>query len=1274
MKIDDAILNKLDQLEKKDIRLWSEDGKLKFKAPAGLLSDEDKAFLKEHKATIIEYFENNIIDIVIDKKNQYEPFKMTEIQQAYVLGRNKAFEYGGTACHIYMEFEYDELQKDKAQNVWNQIIQRHPMFRATMAVDGYQQILSTVPEFEIKEVKCNHQDIIETRKKIKKELDHKIYDTTQWPLHTVVLTKDENSTILHLSIEFISADWSSIWTVLGEFESLYFNPNKSLPQLDLTFRDYMMAEEKLRTGSNYYRDKSYWINRIDTLPSAPELPILPQDNDGIGRFTRNQFNIPKDKWDQFCNLSRKYGVTPTNAVMSAYGMTIARWSKNKSFCLNLSILNRLELHPQVSQIVGDFTASNLLEMHQTIGSSFQEIAKASNRQLFDDLDHRLFTGVNVLRELQQRKGSSLMPYVFTGAIGLIPIENSKLVGKMTNQGISQTPQVFMDCQAMDTIEGLNINIDTRDDIFPQGFIEDFCQTLENLLLELATNDDSWTKKPLYLPLPSEQTKIIESVNQTKTKQEKYLLHEKVMKKLQQDSLKFAVADHEVCWNRQQLKEVVYKIIGLLQDQGIGYQDVVAIALPKSRWQVAACLAILSIGATYVPLQIKSAKKRALNILEKVNAKCLISNEFIGFDSNKMITIEQIENSKIQRQIEISNQTTLDDIAYIIFTSGSTGEPKGVSMSHGGAINTIEAINTIFNISESDRVFNLSQLNFDLSVYDIFGVIGVGGGIVIVDDNQYKNPVHWVEMINKYEVTIWNSVPALMQLLLTYLEFEKQVKIHSLSTILLSGDWIPLDLPTQLQHIYPKANIVSLGGATEGGIWSNYHICNQTLQNPQQWKSIPYGKPLPNQGFMILDSHMQPCPFWVAGDLYITGESLAIEYWQNELLTQSSFMEINGIKAYKTGDVGCYHPDGNIEFIGRSDNQIKLRGHRVELGEVEVTIKKQLQVTDVRCVIHEVSNEKKLVAIIVNDQIIDEKTLESELLNWLPNYMIPTICIMSDEIALTANGKVDKNAINQLIEDNIYQNSSKEMNERDLTTTETIIKEIMMEILELENIGLNDDFYEMGANSLLLARAAGQINQKIQSSNAFDSYLVQLLNHPTIEAMSKFIDQSNESTDEDIQKLDKIELEFNQKEDNCLKVIFDSNTTTVLNDLKNQNIGSYLFVPLGYDDQQVIEFIQNKGFETIELLANDSELETCLDLASNLILQGIIPTLVHIVETNQENEVSIDSPYMGDLQFILTISSIDEKDEIISALEDFCIGEITITEAKTSTALFNIITS
>lgn len=296
----------------------------------------------------------------------------------------------------------------------------------------------------------------------------------------------------------------------------------------------------------------------------------------------------------------------------------------------------------------------------------------------------------------------------------------------------------------------------------------------------------------------------------------------------------------------------------------------------------------------------------------------------------------------------------EDLAYIIFTSGTTGVPKGVMITHAAAENTIFDMNEKFNISNKDVFLALTKLSFDLSIYDVFGCFDVGGTLVIPKESSATNPFHWLELVEKYKVTIWNSVPALLKMLLQEINEANKQKLQSLRLILLSGDVIDNKLPGKVREILSDYRMVSLGGATEASIWSLYWDITDFTGNTL----IPYGIPLSNQKMFVLDSNFKQCPNEVKGEIYIGGLGLASGYYGDKELTEEKFLYNEELeeRLFRTGDIGYYTKNGILMICGRKDNQIKINGNRVEIGEIESVIKETKEVTDCTVVYHKEANK------------------------------------------------------------------------------------------------------------------------------------------------------------------------------------------------------------------------------------------------------------------------------------------------------------------------------
>jgi amino acid adenylation domain-containing protein len=360
--------------------------------------------------------------------------------------------------------------------------------------------------------------------------------------------------------------------------------------------------------------------------------------------------------------------------------------------------------------------------------------------------------------------------------------------------------------------------------------------------------------------------------------------------------------------------------------------------------------------------------------------------------------------------------TADSAAYVIFTSGSTGQPKGVIVKHRPVINLISWVNRFVGVTAADRLFFVTSMCFDLSVYDIFGMLAAGGCVDIVPGCKMKDPEELARYLSDRPVTFWDSAPAAFGYLAPFLEANgRSVAQSSLRTVFLSGDWIPLSMPDRIHELFPSVRIVALGGATEAAVWSNYFVVDRVERH---WRSIPYGRPIQNARYYILDEHLQPQPIGVPGNLYIGGECLAAGYFGDPTTSASKFIpdpfaaEL-GRTMYCTGDLAQFMPDGTIEFLGRIDQQVKIRGFRIELGEIESALLRCSGVSEAILMARdEPAREKTLVAYVIRQPgaTLDAGELRRQLDRLLPTYMVPSSFIVLDAWPLNANGKVDRKAL------------------------------------------------------------------------------------------------------------------------------------------------------------------------------------------------------------------------------------------------------------------------
>lgn len=528
------------------------------------------------------------------------------------------------------------------------------------------------------------------------------------------------------------------------------------------------------------------------------------------------------------------------------------------------------------------------------------------------------------------------------------------------------------------------------------------------------------------------------------------------------------------------EKVSYKMLRLyalraanyMWQRGVRKNDRVVVILPRGIGQVAALLGILAIGAAYVPIAIKQPSARREKIIENVKPAFVLQDETF------------LEETPWSGCIENNPK----DTAYIIYTSGSSGEPKGVEMSHAAATNTIEEILRIWNIGVEDSVLSISAFDFDLSVFDIFGLLAAGGTVILINEDDFRDPEVWEKLIKIYGITIWNSAPALLDM---FLIMRKNNHFDKLRLALVSGDWVPLYLPEKWYKVTSiNSQFVALGGATEGGIWSNYYCVSKI---DKSWNSIPYGQALPKQKYRIMDENFVDCGVNIPGELQIGGGSLAKGYINDEELTMKKFItDVKGERWYRTGDRGMRWADGTIEFLGRMDTQVKIRGHRIELGEIESVLKSFLGIKEAVVVAQGDKYHKELVAFYLGEYIA-ENEIEGYLKLHLPEYSIPNSIIRLENFPLNANGKVDRKSLAEYKKiDSVEIIPDKALN---------IVLTIWEELLGNKVIDLDENLFKMGADSLLAARFVGAMNTRC----GIEVHMKEVFMNPSINALTELVD-------------------------------------------------------------------------------------------------------------------------------------------------------------------------
>jgi len=572
-----------------------------------------------------------------------------------------------------------------------------------------------------------------------------------------------------------------------------------------------------------------------------------------------------------------------------------------------------------------------------------------------------------------------------------------------------------------------------------------------------------------------------------------------------------------CGDRQltyrELDQRAQALARRLRRCGVQRGALVGLCVERSLDLAVGLLGILKAGAAYVPLDPVYPAERLAFMLADTEILVLVTQT--GLKDHLPATQAQVIylDEASQYEATLGNDSACPeidggDLAYVMYTSGSTGKPKGVMVEHGAALNTVVDINRRFGVGPNDRVLALSSYGFDLSVFDTFGLWAAGGAIVMPEAASTSQPAHWAQQLNRHQVTIWNSVPASMGMLLAHESGRHEGSLDSVRLVLLSGDVLPSTLPDRVRAFNARAEIVNVYGITEASIWSTVYSVGSSAADRG---SVSIGKALANQSIDILNDDLTACPPGEVGQLYIGGAGLARGYWRRPELTAERFIR-NPLsndptaRLYVTGDLGRLRDDGNIEFLGRGDGQVKIRGYRVELGEVEAALARHPGIRQAVVLAKESLDHKQLAAFIVPaaQPAPTARDLRRFLRETLPEYMIPSHFAMRDSLPLTPNNKVDRQALagGQRPQPNAPAPSrATETEAPPRSEIERRLVSILREGFDLDTLGIDDNFFDLDGDSLVAAGLFAKIEQEFWQTLSLDV----LFERPTIRLLAELLE-------------------------------------------------------------------------------------------------------------------------------------------------------------------------
>lgn len=909
---------------------------------------------------------------------------------------------------------------------------------------------------------------------------------------------ERETTVCLLVFHHIVFDGWSLEVLLQELDARYRGTWREATEPALQYLDYACWQQAPENVQRRADELAFWRQALAGCQQL-DLPLdflRPAVFDERG--DNSEVPLPAALVKALDALARREGVTLHAVMLAGFMLLLSRYSGQNDVMVGTPLANRHR--PELENLIGFFVNTlplrRRLDPRHRVAEFVRQVAattlQAQQHQtlsleaLVDDLAlprdfsrHPLF---QVMFALESEGGAQARP----DWLSVVDLSAYERTAKF-DLTLTLTPQG----------EQMRARFNFASALFSKASMDRLAGYYLAVLQQMAHHDD-WPLENIRLQPQSQALPAGSPFGYAfeRSLQQDFVQHAR------RSPQAVAVVDEQGEMTYGELHEAALTLATQLRVQGRVTGDAIAVIADKGRRQPVALLAALMCGKAFLPMEAAWPPQRRLKVMAQAGINTLLSDAPWACAEINLI---ELNAAGLAAQLPLPEQRLPaldagpDSLAYIIFTSGSTGTPKGVAIEHRSAVNMLEGVRRYFGLNERDRSLALSALSFDLAIFDIFSPLSAGGAVVMPAERDRSNPQAWYQLMMDHRVTQWLSAPALMELLLDYVNGAGLTAgpAPALRAVMVGGDWIATSLPERCLAWAPHGRFCSAGGATEAAIFTMLYEVprGQNIRSV----SIPYGKPLPHQRCYILDAGRRPAAPGVRGEIYLAGEGLARGYYGDPQRTAESFFWHDELqeRVYRTGDAGRWLEDGNVEFMGRLDQQIKLNGYRIELGEIEHAVLAYPGVTACCCVLV-TQPQPCLAAYYVADETIAPQALAQHLSSQLPPYMVPQALMQLAQLPLTENGKIARQALPQ-----------PERAVREFVAAqgewENACLAVWRDLLQRQDIGVEDNFFSLGGNSLLAIQACYQIGRRL----AREVTLSELGRFPTIRSLCRALQQQEQ---------------------------------------------------------------------------------------------------------------------------------------------------------------------
>jgi amino acid adenylation domain-containing protein len=982
-----------------------------------------------------------------------------------------------------------ELNILALEQALQEILKRHESLRTVFQIVDGQPVQVILPEvsFTLMVIDLRHHGRFEREQEVKRLAAAEAsqpFDLAQGPLlRATLLWCEETTYVFLLNMHHIVSDGWSMQIFDNELTTLYrafsVGEPSPLPALSVQYADFALWQRRWLSGNVLEKQLNYWQKQLAYPPLLLELPTdrpRPPIQTFVGAY--HNFVINENITQVLYQLSQKSGATLFMTLLAAFKTLLYRYTGQTDILVGTPIANRR--WSEIENLIGFFVNTLVLRSDFSNQPTFRQLLEQVRQTALEAYEHQDLPFEKLVEELKPERSLSHHPlFQVMFALQNMPDDPSQ-------RDVDELESSSTDIEGAIAKFDLTLNIVERDkhlegsfeyntDLFDLNTIVGMVSHWQTLLAEIVSNPDAPVSK-LTLLSQDEKTRLLSTWNDTEASYRHDMsLHERIESWAEQTPRAPAVAFVDDILTYEELNQKANKLARYLQKMGVTTETLVGICLEPSLDMVPGMVAILKAGGAYVPLDPTYPEQRLHFIMNDTQMPVLLTHSslktiFAHYEGN-IVCIDMIENAlAYESDANLLRSAISDNLAYILYTSGSTGEPKGVSCHHGGVLNLLADFEQRLPLLPKTRCSLWTSLNFDVSVYELFGPLTVGATLYIVPNDIRADAKAFMSWLAQEKIQSAYVPPFMIKQLFQ----ASQEMSLSLQRLLVGVEPILESLLVAIQQHVAGLHIINGYGPTEATICATLYDI-QTDKDHET--NTPIGRPVQNMQVYLLDQHANPVPVGVLGELYIGGVGLARGYWQRPSHTAGSFVphpfsDEPGARLYRTGDLARYLPEGNIQFMGRQDYQVKVRGFRIELGEIQKVLDQHPLLQEAVVLVREDTPEDKhLVAYVVAapEQTPTAQTLRLFLAERLPHYMIPGIFVYLNALPRTPNRKIDRKALPAPERVSTTVSAPR-------TFTEEILTVIWTEVLGLEQVGIFDSFFELGGHSLMATQVASRVRQ------------------------------------------------------------------------------------------------------------------------------------------------------------------------------------------------------